>query len=152
MQTSATSKLLVSDIASSIDHVPSSYIQPISDRPNLHDVDISSNSIPLIDLQELHGPNRANIIYQFEHACSSYGFFQVTLSLFHFQSRSRLALLEWNILFYCNALSLEFTLFYLKFTLFIRQHTLVVSPIYSLYWKTLIHYCLSCYNMSDIEF
>ncbi|KAG2331571.1 hypothetical protein Bca52824_002751 [Brassica carinata] len=77
MQTSATSKLLVSDIASSVDHVPLSYIRPISDRPNLSDVEISSDSIPLIDLQELYGPNRANIIYQFVHACSSYGFFQI---------------------------------------------------------------------------
>ncbi|KAJ0233166.1 Non-hem dioxygenase N-terminal domain-containing protein [Hirschfeldia incana] len=77
MDVSATSKLLVSDIASSVDYVPSSYIRPISDRPNLPDVDISTDSIPLIDLQELRGPNRPKIIYQFAHACSSYGFFQI---------------------------------------------------------------------------
>ena len=93
MQTSTTSKLLVSDIASSVDRVPSSYIRQISDRPNISDVDIFGDSIPLIDLQELYGPSRANIIHQFAHACSSYSFFQVT-QLFHFQPRSRFALFD----------------------------------------------------------
>ncbi|KAF2579934.1 hypothetical protein F2Q68_00002266 [Brassica cretica] len=78
MQTSTTSKLLVSDIASSVDRVPSSYIRQISDRPNISDVDIFGDSIPLIDLQELYGPSRANIIHQFAHACSSYSFFQIS--------------------------------------------------------------------------
>ncbi|XP_013607978.1 PREDICTED: naringenin,2-oxoglutarate 3-dioxygenase-like [Brassica oleracea var. oleracea] len=76
MEASATSKLLVSDIASSVDHVPSNYVRPISDRPNLS-IETSGDSIPMIDLQELHGPNRADVIYQVAHACASYGFFQI---------------------------------------------------------------------------
>ncbi|VVB11833.1 unnamed protein product [Arabis nemorensis] len=78
MEASATTpKLLVSDLASTVDHVPSNYVRPISDRPNFSDVVTSGDSIPLIDLGELHGPNRADIINQFAHACSSYGFFQI---------------------------------------------------------------------------
>ncbi|EOA21018.1 hypothetical protein CARUB_v10001353mg [Capsella rubella] len=77
MAASATSKLLVSDIASVVDHVPSNYVRPISDRPNMSEVETSGETIPLIDLQDLHGPNRADIINQFAHACSSYGFFQI---------------------------------------------------------------------------
>ncbi|EFH48777.1 predicted protein [Arabidopsis lyrata subsp. lyrata] len=77
MAASATSKLLVSDIASVVDHVPSNYVRPVSDRPNMSEVETFGDSIPLIDLQDLHGPNRANIINQFAHACSSYGFFQI---------------------------------------------------------------------------
>lgn len=98
MEASATSKLLVSDIASSVDHVPSNYVRPISDRPNLSDVETSVNSIPLIDLGELHGPNRADIIHQFAHACSSYGFFQVTPRLIHFRIYS--VLLQYTLCFF----------------------------------------------------
>ncbi|CAE6131311.1 unnamed protein product [Arabidopsis arenosa] len=78
MAASATSKLLVSDIASVVDHVPSNYVRPVSERPNMSEVETSGDSIPLIDLQDLHGPNRANIINQFAHACSFYGFFQAS--------------------------------------------------------------------------
>ncbi|CAN6868140.1 unnamed protein product [Brassica oleracea] len=67
MEASATSKLLVSDIASSVDHVPSNYVRPISDRPNLSEIETSGDSIPMIDLQELHGPNRAYVIYQIKN-------------------------------------------------------------------------------------
>lgn len=86
MEASATSKLLVSDIASIVDHVPSNYVRPISDRPNLSEIETSGESIPLIDLQELHGPNRADIIQQFSLACASYGFFQATPCLIHSSS------------------------------------------------------------------
>ncbi|AEE82890.1 putative flavanone 3-beta-hydroxylase [Arabidopsis thaliana] len=73
----AASKLLVSDIASVVDHVPSNYVRPVSDRPKMSEVQTSGDSIPLIDLHDLHGPNRADIINQFAHACSSCGFFQI---------------------------------------------------------------------------
>lgn len=86
MEASATSKLLVSDIASSVDHVPSNYVRPISDRPNLSKIETSGDSIPMIDLQELHGSNRADVIYQVAHACASYGFFQATPCLIHYAS------------------------------------------------------------------
>jgi len=80
----AASKLLVSDIASVVDHVPSNYVRPVSDRPKMSEVQTSGDSIPLIDLHDLHGPNRADIINQFAHACSSCGFFQVSAQTIHF--------------------------------------------------------------------
>ncbi|KAJ0798957.1 putative flavanone 3-dioxygenase [Helianthus annuus] len=56
--------LLVSDLVSSekIDHVPSNYIRPISERPNLQDV--YDDPIPLIDLNDLCGPNRSHVVDQ----------------------------------------------------------------------------------------
>jgi hypothetical protein len=75
----AATKVLLTDLASSINHVPSNYIRPISDRPNLSDVQTSDASIPLIDLQGLHGPNHSNIIKQIRQACQQDGFFQVPI-------------------------------------------------------------------------
>ncbi|KAI3689961.1 hypothetical protein L2E82_47933 [Cichorium intybus] len=74
----ATSKrLLLSDLISSdkIDQVPSHYIRPLSQRPNLQDV--LHDSIPLIDLQDLYGPNRSHVVHQIGRACRDNGFFQV---------------------------------------------------------------------------
>ena len=73
----AATKVLLTDLALSVNHVPSNYIRPISDRPNLSDVQSSDASIPLIDLQGLHGPNHSNIIKQIGQACQQDGFFQV---------------------------------------------------------------------------
>ncbi|KAK3228210.1 hypothetical protein Dsin_008072 [Dipteronia sinensis] len=74
----ATTKLLVSDFASTVKNVPSNYIRPIYDRPNLSDVLISSEaSIPLIDLHQLSGPGRSHVIKQIGIACQHDGFFQV---------------------------------------------------------------------------
>ncbi|KAM0003069.1 putative flavanone 3-dioxygenase [Helianthus debilis subsp. tardiflorus] len=69
--------LLVSDLVSSekIDHVPSNYIRPVSERPNLQDV--YDDPIPLIDLNDLCGPNRSHVVDQIGLACRKYGFFQV---------------------------------------------------------------------------
>ncbi|KAG8486028.1 hypothetical protein CXB51_019378 [Gossypium anomalum] len=57
--------------------VPTNYIRPISDRPNLVDIHVSDVSIPLIDLQDLHGPNRSHVLKQIALACQHDGFFQV---------------------------------------------------------------------------
>ncbi|KAG6633818.1 protein DMR6-LIKE OXYGENASE 2-like [Carya illinoinensis] len=74
----ANTKLLLTDLAPTMSHVPSNYIRPISDRPNLSDVQISDQGfIPLIDLQGLEGPNREDIIKQIGQACQHDGFFQV---------------------------------------------------------------------------
>ena len=75
--TTTATKVLLTDLASSVNHVPSNYIRPISDQPNLSDVQSSDASIPLIDLQGLHGPNHSNIIKQIAQACQQEGFFQV---------------------------------------------------------------------------
>ena len=77
----ASSKLLVTDIASEVTSVPSSYIRPVSDRPNLFDVDLSGSSIPLIDLQGIDGPDRSRVLQEIGSACQSDGFFQVMVSV-----------------------------------------------------------------------
>ncbi|CAK7323831.1 unnamed protein product [Dovyalis caffra] len=74
-----TANLLLADLASSgVKQIPSKYIRPISDRPNLSDLQISDGStIPLIDLLGLNGPNHSLIIKQIAQACKNDGFFQV---------------------------------------------------------------------------
>ncbi|KAL0006500.1 hypothetical protein SO802_014061 [Lithocarpus litseifolius] len=69
-----TTKVLLTDLASSVNHVPSNYIRPISDRPNLFDVQPSDASIPHIDLQGLHGPDHSIDIKQIGQACQQDGF------------------------------------------------------------------------------
>ncbi|XP_058221885.1 protein DMR6-LIKE OXYGENASE 2-like [Rhododendron vialii] len=71
--------LLLTDLVSSVNHVPSNYIWPISDRPNLTEVEKSegSNLIPVIDLQGLHGPDHSHVIAKIGLACQHHGFFQV---------------------------------------------------------------------------
>ncbi|TYJ22396.1 hypothetical protein E1A91_A08G123400v1 [Gossypium mustelinum] len=73
----STTKLLLTDLATTVKLVPTNYIRPISDRPNLVDVHVSDVSIPLIDLQDLHGPNRSHVLKQIALACQHDGFFQV---------------------------------------------------------------------------
>lgn len=77
-------ELMVADLAASqLQKLPSNYIRPLSERPDLsqvlHDYDTNSshNNIPLIDLQNLCGPDRPNIVKQIGEACLNYGFFQV---------------------------------------------------------------------------
>ena len=76
---SSTTKLLLTDMVSGVDHVPSNYIRPPSDRPNLKDVQLSSHAvpIPLIDLKGLHGPGRHDVVKQIGQACQNDGFFQI---------------------------------------------------------------------------
>lgn len=76
---SAMTKLLLTDLVSGVNHVPSNYIRPVSDRPNLTAVEKSpgSNLIPVIDLQGLNGPNHLDVITQIGLACQKHGFFQV---------------------------------------------------------------------------
>jgi len=75
---SPPANLLLADLASTgVKQIPTSYIRPISDRPNLSDVQISDVPIPLIDLHGLNGPNHSLIIEQISQACENDGFFQV---------------------------------------------------------------------------
>ena len=76
----AANKLLLTDLISTVKQVPSNYIRPISDRPNLSDVQVSDVSIPLIDLQDLYGPKRSDILKQIALACQLDGFFQVSVN------------------------------------------------------------------------
>ncbi|XP_052210561.1 protein DMR6-LIKE OXYGENASE 2-like isoform X1 [Diospyros lotus] len=73
-------KMLVSDLASSATHVPSNYIRPVLERPNLTNIQspiTADASIPLIDLEDLHGLSRSHIIAQIGQACQEDGFFQI---------------------------------------------------------------------------
>lgn len=60
-------------------HVPSNYVRPANDRPNLDEVQSFHGAIPLIDLKGFHGPNRSHIINHIALACQNYGFFQVNM-------------------------------------------------------------------------
>ncbi|XAR70088.1 Flavanone 3-dioxygenase [Bertholletia excelsa] len=77
---SGAMKPLVTDLASKVTQVPSSYIRPASDRPNLKEVvqeSAASKSIPLVDLEGIDGPNRSFIIKELGLACQHHGFFRV---------------------------------------------------------------------------
>lgn len=71
--------LLLSDmVAQNRSTVPSKYIRPASDRPNLVDVvQASDTSIPLIDLQGIDGAGRRSVVEAIGRACQCDGFFQV---------------------------------------------------------------------------
>ncbi|GMN42746.1 hypothetical protein TIFTF001_011948 [Ficus carica] len=75
----ATKPLLLADLASGKSQIPSNYIRPENDRPKLDEVESfdGDDSIPLIDLQGLDGPDRFDVINQIGLACQIYGFFQV---------------------------------------------------------------------------
>ncbi|KAK1324291.1 Naringenin,2-oxoglutarate 3-dioxygenase [Acorus calamus] len=66
-------KVLLSDLINQTNSVPSQYIRPVSDRPNLDEVDISNVSIPLIDLSGIDGPNRPEVVKAIGLACQTDG-------------------------------------------------------------------------------
>lgn len=77
--TNSVSKILVTDVSSTFDYVPLKYIRPVEDRPNAGIVlSADEASIPLIDLADLHGPGRTEVVRQIGLACQTDGFFQVT--------------------------------------------------------------------------
>ncbi|WRX09400.1 Oxoglutarate/iron-dependent dioxygenase - like 10 [Theobroma cacao] len=71
-----TIKPLLTDLVSTVSSVPPNYVRPESDRPKLNEVTFD-HSIPLLDLQGLHGPNHSSVIKEIGEACQNYGFFQV---------------------------------------------------------------------------
>ncbi|CAJ1950569.1 unnamed protein product [Sphenostylis stenocarpa] len=75
--TTVATKPLLTDLASTVDRVPSNFIRPLADRPNLHQLHTSTPSIPIIDLHDLDGPNRSKMVQNIAHACQHYGFFQI---------------------------------------------------------------------------
>ncbi|KAK7389729.1 hypothetical protein VNO78_25015 [Psophocarpus tetragonolobus] len=77
MGSSIPSKPLLTELASTIDRVPSNFIRPIGERPKLHQLDSFTGSIPVVDLEGLHGSDRSKIIHEIGHACQNYGFFQI---------------------------------------------------------------------------
>lgn len=77
-----TIKPLLTDLACTLNHVPSNFIRPIDDRPNLEFQSSTNDSIPIIDLHGLEDDdsNRCQIIQSIAQACQNYGFFQVIKS------------------------------------------------------------------------
>ncbi|WJX86691.1 Protein DMR6-LIKE OXYGENASE 2 [Trifolium repens] len=74
----AIMKPLVTDLISTINHVPSNFIRPLGDRPDQIQLQSTvTDFIPIIDLQGLNSSNRSEIIQKIEHACQNYGFFQI---------------------------------------------------------------------------
>lgn len=73
---------LLSDLVSGVTHVPSNYVRPAHDRPNLDLVQSCDHSIPLINLQGFDGSRRSDIVKQIGLACQDYGFFQVHIYLY----------------------------------------------------------------------
>ncbi|XP_007051408.2 PREDICTED: protein DMR6-LIKE OXYGENASE 2 [Theobroma cacao] len=71
-----TIKPLLTDLVSTVSSVPPNYVRPESDRPKLNEVTFD-HSIPLLDLQGLHGPNHSSVIKEIGEACQNNGFFQV---------------------------------------------------------------------------
>ncbi|KAJ8632472.1 hypothetical protein MRB53_025808 [Persea americana] len=69
--------LLLTDLVAHTNQVPARFIRPISDRPNLHEVDKSDTIFPLIDLDGFSGSNPSQIIKEIGEACQTHGFFLV---------------------------------------------------------------------------
>ncbi|XP_008797635.1 protein DMR6-LIKE OXYGENASE 1-like [Phoenix dactylifera] len=73
----AYTKLLLTDLVSShVKQVPHNYIRPLSDRPDLLNVE-SNATIALIDLQGLTCEDRSQVVREIGLACRNDGFFQV---------------------------------------------------------------------------
>jgi isopenicillin N synthase-like dioxygenase len=53
------------------------YILPPDQRPQMSEVCFSSESIPVVDLKELDGPNRRRVVEEIRRACEEGGFFQI---------------------------------------------------------------------------
>ena len=63
-------------------HLPPTYKDPISNLPTLPEAQVSDGSIPIIDLEALHGPRRPEIVKQLGQACQLQGFFAVGVFFF----------------------------------------------------------------------
>lgn len=86
-----TKSPLLADLASSATSVPSNFIRPENERPNLEEVkSMDADSIPLIDIGDLDGPDRANAIRKIGEACLNYGFFQVKYIFFIVMTRKNM--------------------------------------------------------------
>jgi hypothetical protein len=62
--------------------LPPTYESPISTLPTVPEAELCDGSIPIIDLEALHGPRRSHIVKQLSHACQHKGFFAVGFFFF----------------------------------------------------------------------
>lgn len=64
--------------------VPRKYILPVPDQPNSGKGSCSARNLrlnlPVIDFEELHGPNRSLAVNSLRKACEEFGFFHVGLN------------------------------------------------------------------------
>jgi len=59
-------------------HVQDKYILPPHERPQMiSEVSCYSESIPVVDLKDLDGPNRTRLVQEIRRACEEDGFFQI---------------------------------------------------------------------------
>ncbi|PKU66857.1 protein DMR6-LIKE OXYGENASE 2 [Dendrobium catenatum] len=77
MAASSSFKFLLADFASDSPFIPSNYIRPAGDRPELDGVENSGEAIPVIDLSGLNGPHRHKVVTEIGMACKNAGFFKV---------------------------------------------------------------------------
>jgi len=56
------------------------YILPPHERPQMSEISYSE-SIPVVDLKDLDGPNRTTVVHEIRRACEEDGFFQVKSSI-----------------------------------------------------------------------
>ncbi|XP_068635178.1 protein DMR6-LIKE OXYGENASE 2-like [Aristolochia californica] len=73
----ATTQPVLTDALSRLNFIPSHYIRPVSDRPNVGQVQSDDVSIPLIDFVGFEGPNRSKVVAEIGEACRNDGFFLV---------------------------------------------------------------------------
>ena len=78
----STKPLLIDLLTQNCSLVPANYVRPRSDRPNLLDVQVSDDSIPLIDLGGLTGSARSEVVKAIGLACQDDSFFQVHMLCF----------------------------------------------------------------------
>ncbi|XP_047336756.1 probable 2-oxoglutarate-dependent dioxygenase SLC1 [Impatiens glandulifera] len=60
-----------------ISKLPTQYIWPALDRPDMSKTQSDNLQLPVIDFAELQGPNRIRVLESLQKACETYGFFQV---------------------------------------------------------------------------
>jgi len=54
------------------------YILPPDERPQLSDLSFpDANCVPIVDLKDLDGPNRAKVVQEIRRACEEHGIFQI---------------------------------------------------------------------------
>lgn len=67
---------LISNVINNVQNIPDGYIRPPSERPRLNEV-VLSDSIPLVDLEDLNSSARHMVILNIKHACQQHGIFQI---------------------------------------------------------------------------
>lgn len=96
--------------------VPSKYILPINERPNLGDTRVNAGNLnlklPVIDFTQFQGSDRCQAIHSLEKACREFGFFQVDLHLTSYM--------------HSRALFLVYIIYFILLCVFVHMHVILV--------------------------